>query len=345
MKLCLRCNNYFGDEVSTCPRDKVALEPVGKDPLIGALINNKYAVETVVGKGASGIVYRATRLLMGGAVAVKVVHSYLGADPKSMEKFSREVRALEQLRHPNIVNLWESGITDDGQPYLVMDYLQGTPLSTLITTDVPLAPSRMLEITRQVCNGLQEAHSQGFVHRDIKPENIVLDSTSEQDFVKVCDFGIAYTVFENGMNTMARPTTVAGSPAYMSPEQCRGLPLNHRTDIYSLALVVFEMVTGKRPFEATTSKEFMVKTVNEKMPLMSTVRPDLGIPEPVDLVVAKALQKNPKDRHASAVDFAKDLQLACQATGFTLVKGNDQKNDGRLQNQSQRVNERTRGPQ
>jgi serine/threonine protein kinase len=140
MKLCLRCNNYFGDEVSTCPRDKVALEPVGKDPLIGALINNKYAVETVVGKGASGIVYRATRLLMGGGVAVKVVHSYLGADPKSMEKFSREVRALEQLRHPNIVNLWESGITDDGQPYLVMDYLQGTPLSSLITAENTAGP-------------------------------------------------------------------------------------------------------------------------------------------------------------------------------------------------------------
>jgi serine/threonine protein kinase len=345
MKLCLRCNNYFGDEVAACPRDKVALEPVGKDPLIGALINNKYAVETVVGKGASGIVYRATRLLRGGAVAVKVVHSYLGADPKSMEKFSREVRALEQLRHPNIVNLWESGVTDDGQPFLVMDYLQGTPLSTLIGGDQIIAPSRVVEITRQVCNGLQEAHSQGFVHRDIKPENIVLDSTSDQDFVKVCDFGIAYTVYENGMNTMSRPTTVAGSPAYMSPEQCRGLPLDHRTDIYSLALVVFEMLTARRPFEAKTSKEFMVKTVNDKMPLMSIVRPDLGIPEPVDLVIAKALQKNPKDRHASAVDFAKELTLACHAAGFSSIKVSKQNNDERLQNQSQRVNERTRGPQ
>ena len=185
MKLCLRCNTYYGDEVMTCPRDKVALEPVGKDPLIGALINNKYAVETVLGKGASGIVYKATRLLVGSVVAIKVVHSYLGSDAKNMEKFSREVSALENLRHPNIVSLWESGVTDDGQPYLVMDYIRGTPLSALIEKEGILPPGRVMDIIRQVCAGLQEAHSQGFVHRDIKPENIVLDSTSDQDFVKL----------------------------------------------------------------------------------------------------------------------------------------------------------------
>jgi serine/threonine protein kinase len=343
MKLCLRCNTYYGDEVMSCPRDKVMLEPVGKDPLIGALINNKYAVETVLGKGASGIVYKATRLLVGSAVAVKVVHSYLGSDAKNMEKFSREVSALEKLRHPNIVSLWESGVTDDGQPYLVMDYIRGTPLSALIAKEGVLPPGRVMEITKQVCAGLQEAHSQGFVHRDIKPENIVLDSTSDQDFVKLCDFGIAYTVYENSLNKVSRPTTVAGSPAYMSPEQCRGLPLDPKTDIYSLGLVVFEMLTGKRPFEAKSSKEFMVKTVNEKVPLMSTIAPDLGIPEPVDLVVARALQKNPKDRHNSAVDFAKELAIACQGSGFTSVKPVKQKDDGRLQNPPGWVSERSRG--
>lgn len=344
MKLCLRCNNYFSDDKQTCPNDGLALEVVGKDPLIGALINNRYAVESVVGKGASGIVYKATRLRMGSSVAIKVVHSYLGADPKSLEKFTREVSALENLRHPNIVSLWESGVTDDGQPYLVMDYLEGTALSSLLANQPRgLHPSRVLDITKQVCGALKEAHSQGFVHRDIKPENIVLDNTSSLDFVKICDFGIAYTAFENRLNTMSRPTTVAGSPAYMSPEQCRGLPLDHRTDVYSMGLVVFEMFTGKKPFVATTSKEYMVKTVNEKLPKMAELRPDLNIPEMVEHIVSKALMKNPRERFDNIVDFSNNLTAACEASGFATVKGLNQNDDDRLQNPSTRVSERLRG--
>lgn len=342
MKLCLRCNNYFGDELTVCPGDNYPLEFVGKDPLVGALIKNRYAVDCVVGKGASGIVYKATRLLMGGVVAVKVLHSYEGADSKSLEKFNREVTALEHLRHPNIVSFFESGITDDGQPYLVMDFLEGTPLTALIAKG-PLDPSRVLHITLQACSALQVAHNQGFVHRDMKPDNIVLDRSSSLDFVKVCDFGISYTIFENRMNTMARPTTVAGSPAYMSPEQCRGLPLDHRTDLYSMALVVYEMFTGRKPFKANSNKEFMVKTVNEKLPMMRAVRPDLEIPEPVDLVVARALQKNPNDRHTSMTLFAEELTKACEGSGFGSRQGFKQSKDDRLENPSSRVSERLRG--
>jgi Serine/threonine protein kinase len=342
MKLCLRCNNYFGDEHNVCPTDRSTLEYVGKEPLIGALINNRYAVDCVAGKGASGIVYKATRLMMGGFVAVKVLHTYQGADSKSLEKFSREIVALERLRHPNIVSFYDSGITDDGQPFLVMDFLEGTALTAIIQKGA-LEPSRVLNITLEICKALQYAHDQGFVHRDMKPDNIVLDTATGEDVVKLLDFGISYTIFENRMNTIARPTTVAGSPAYMSPEQCRGLPLDHRTDIYSLALVVYEMFTGRKPFKANSNKEFMVKTVNEKVPLMSTLRPDLGIPEPVDLVIARALQKNPKDRHSSINVFASELVKSCEGSGFAFTKGYDKNNDGRLENPPNRVSERMRG--
>lgn len=341
MKLCLRCNNYFDDENTVCPNDRAPLEYVGKEPLIGALINNRYAVDCVAGKGASGIVYKATRLMMGGFVAVKVLHTYQGADSKSLEKFSREITALERLRHPNIVSFFDSGITDDGQPFLVMDFLEGTPLTTIIQKG-PINPGRVLNITLEICKALQFAHDQGFVHRDMKPDNIVLDHSSGRDMVKLLDFGISYTIFENRMNAISRPTTVAGSPAYMSPEQCRGLPLDHRTDIYSLALVVFEMFTGRKPFRANSNKEFMVKTVNEKVPLMATVRPDLGIPEPVDLVIARALQKNPKDRHSSINLFASELTKSCEGSGFAFTSVNEQDPD-RLQNQPNRVSERMRG--
>lgn len=342
MKLCLRCNNYFDDENNVCPQDRAALEYVGREPLIGALINNRYAVDCVAGKGASGIVYKATRLMMGGFVAVKVLHTYQGADSKSLEKFSREITALEQLRHPNIVSFFDSGITDDGQPFLVMDFLEGTALTTIIQQG-PLKPSSVLNITLEICKALQFAHDQGFVHRDMKPDNIVLDRAGGQDVVKLLDFGISYTIFENRMNTIARPTTVAGSPAYMSPEQCRGLPLDHRTDIYSLALVVYEMFTGRKPFKANSNKEFMVKTVNEKVPLMATVRPDLGIPEPVDLVIARALQKNPKDRHSSITVFASELTKSCEGSGFAFTKETAEERDDRLQNPGNRVSERLRG--
>ncbi|MBK7748669.1 MAG: serine/threonine protein kinase [Candidatus Obscuribacter sp.] len=338
----MRCNTYFGDDQNVCPQDKSALEYVGKEPLIGALIHNRYAVDCVAGKGATGIVYKATRLMMGGFVAVKVLHTYQGADSKSLEKFSREITALERLRHPNIVSFFDSGITDDGQPFLVMDFLEGTALTAFIQKG-PIPPSIALHITLEICKALQFAHDQGFVHRDMKPDNIVLDRASGEDIVKLLDFGISYTIFENRMNTMARPTTVAGSPAYMSPEQCRGLPLDHRTDIYSLALVVYEMFTGRKPFKANSNKEFMVKTVNEKVPLMSTVRPDLGIPEPVDLVIARALQKNPNDRHSSINVFASELIKSCEGSGFAFTKGSQQSEDDRLQNPSSRVNERMRG--
>jgi serine/threonine-protein kinase len=340
MKLCLRCNKYFDDKFALCPQDKVGLEYVGKDPLVGALINHRYAVDSVIGKGASGIVYKASRLIMGGKVAVKVLHSCSAMEPASLDKFNREVRALEKLRHPNIVNLWESGVTDDNQPYLVMDYIEGVSLSDVISQTGHLEPGRIVDITRQVCHGLTEAHNQGFVHRDIKPENIVLDRSSSQDFVKLCDFGISYSAFENNLPKSGQPSTVAGSPAYMSPEQCRGIRLTPKSDIYSLALVVFEMFTGRRPVTANSSKEYMLKTVKEKLPLMNEIAPQLGIPEPVDLVVAKALQKNPQDRQESAQHFADDLAKACYGSGFPSIKGSKQNPSNGLENIERRVSER-----
>ncbi len=194
MKLCLRCNQYFQDVESVCPADSSPLEPVGDHPLIGSLINDRYVVDSVIGKGSSGIVYKATRLLMQREVAVKVLHSYLGEESGALDRFLREARAAGRLRHPHIINVWESGITDDGQPYFVMDYLEGPTIAQLLREKTFLHPSRALPIIRQICEALAEAHRQNIVHRDIKPENIVIDETDYaqgSDYVKVLDFGIA----------------------------------------------------------------------------------------------------------------------------------------------------------
>jgi len=319
MKLCLRCNQYFEDQEELCPNDKAKLEPVGKDPLIGALINNRYVVESVIGKGSSGIVYKATRLMMGGDIAVKVIHSYLGVDGNSLERLLRELKAAEKLRHPHIITVWESGITDDGQPYLVMDYLEGITLSALLKQKGALTVKRVLSITKQVVDALIHAHDQHLIHRDMKPENVVLEENESQgDYVKVLDFGIAETPAETAASK-ARPgktKTVAGSPAYMSPEQCQGFELDFRSDLYSVAVICFEMLTGRRPFVAPDLMKLMYKTVTEPAPRMGEIRKDIIFPDALEAVIAKALSKNPEDRQDSLRQFWSELEAAGKNASF-----------------------------
>lgn len=327
MKLCLRCNQYFDDDLQQCPTDQAPLEAVGKDPLIGALINDRYVVESVIGKGSSGIVYKATRLLMGREVAVKVIHSFLGADNASLDRFLREIRAAERLRHPHIITIWESGTTDDGQPYLVMDYLEGITLADLVKQKGALHPSRVMHITRQVCDAIGEAHKQGLIHRDLKPENVILQETDmpisgdTADFVKVLDFGIADTPQESASRTQfAKPKTVAGSPAYMSPEQCQGFALDHRSDIYSLGVIVYEMFCGVRPFDADDLMGLMYMTVSAPPPKMGELRPDMKFSDRVESVLQRALAKSPEQRYESTKDFWKELEEASQGGEIKLAK-------------------------
>ncbi|MBX9668228.1 MAG: protein kinase [Candidatus Obscuribacterales bacterium] len=318
MKLCLRCNQYFNDTLEVCPKDQATLEPVGKDPLIGALIDERYVIETVLGKGSSGIVYKASRLMMGGEVAVKVIHSYLGADSASLDRLLRELKAAERLRHAHIITVWDSGTTDDGQPYLVMDYLEGITLSQLITQKGALPPKRVLNVMRQVVEAMAHAHENGLIHRDMKPENVVLEESEIRgDYAKVLDFGIADTPQESAARAkFNRPKTVAGSPAYMSPEQCQGFELDYRSDLYSLGVITFEMFTGRRPFLAHDLMKLMYMTVTEPPPKMGQVRKDLQFPDAVEAVVARALGKLPDDRQPTVREFWRELETACQGLEF-----------------------------
>jgi serine/threonine protein kinase len=319
MKLCLRCNQYFEDVVEQCPADNSALEAVGDNPLIGALINDRYVVDTVIGKGSSGIVYKATRLLMQREVAVKVLHSYLGAESGSLDRFLREARAASQLKHPHIINIWESGVTDDGQPYFVMDYLEGSTLAELVKDKGALPLQRTLPIVRQICEALGEAHRQSIVHRDVKPENIVLqesDYANQEDFVKVLDFGIADQAAAGDQPGSPRQRTAAGSPAYMSPEQCQGFPLDLRSDIYSLAIVVYELLTGARPFEAEDIMTLFRMHVKSPPPSLSQIRPDLKFPVKLEMAINKALSKDPAQRQQDVMAFCKDVEVAVE--GFLL---------------------------
>ena len=281
------------------------------------MINDRYVVDSVIGKGSSGTVYKATRLMMGGTVAVKVIDSYLGADRASLDRLIRELKAAEKLRHQHIITVWESGITDEGQPYLVMDYVEGITLGDLIKREGALSPDRVLSIFKQICDALAHAHEKGLIHRDMKPENVVLESTQRRDYAKVLDFGIADTPQDSAQRAkFQKPQTVAGSPAYMSPEQCQGFELDFRSDLYSMAVMLFEMFTGRRPFVAPDLTKLMYKTVTEQPPLLRTINPEVEFPEELEKVVAKALSKNPDDRQATVKQLWQELETACNDSDF-----------------------------
>lgn len=302
MKLCLNCHKQFADEVELCPHEGSFLVPLPNDPLIGALIDERYRVEGLIAKGAVGSVYKAKQELLGRQVALKVLHGYLGADPESLVRFHREAKAISRLEHPNLLTLYDFGMTADGQPYFVMDLLNGTTLAKVLSTEGRLEAKRAFAIVKQVLEALSEAHKKGIVHRDIKPPNIVLiEKEDTKDFVKLVDFSIA-KMADNSTSDPVQLTVdgiICGSPAYMSPEQCRGGDVDGRSDIYSIGIVLFEALTGKRPFSAKDLVSLMYLHVNDVPPKLSDVEPDLQFPAVLEDMISSTLAKDPAGRPQS----------------------------------------------
>lgn len=282
-----------------CPHEGSYLVSLPSDPLIGALIDERYRVESLIAKGAVGSVYKGKQELLGRHVALKVLHQYLGADPESLVRFHREAKALSRLEHPNLLTIYDFGMTNANQPYFVMDLLDGQTLANEINTNGPLGLKRSLLITKQISEALAQAHKKGIVHRDIKPPNIVLiEKDSGKDFVKLVDFSIA-KISETTTEDAVQLTVdgiICGSPAYMSPEQCRGGDVDGRSDIYSIGIVLFEMLTGKRPFSAKDLVSLMYLHVNDEPPKLREVEPALHFPEELETAMTSILQKDPLKR-------------------------------------------------
>jgi tRNA A-37 threonylcarbamoyl transferase component Bud32 len=307
MKLCLVCNFQFSDEQEFCPKDLSKLVPVGKDPLIGMLIHDRYRIESLVAKGSMGVIYKATQESIGRTVAVKVMHGYLVNDDESMKRYQKEAKAASRLNHPNITTVYDFGVLASGQPYIVMDLLTGKSLADVLQQRGQLTFGQTSMAFNQVCQALQEAHAHGIVHRDIKPENIVIDELPDgrNIHVKVVDFGIA-TFAAGDDDTIGKITktgTVCGSPFYMSPEQCDGLKVDQRSDLYSLGVVLFECLTGKVPFESKDIYQVLSMHVKDPPPRLAKARPDIEFSPAVELVVARALAKDPAARFQNAREF------------------------------------------
>jgi serine/threonine-protein kinase len=284
-----------------------------QDPNIGRdILGGQFQILQKIGSGGMGSVYKAAQPAMNRMVAVKILHPKLANRKDLVSRFRREARAMSHLTHPNTVKVLLYGELEDGSLYIVMEYLEGKNLNQVVRKEGPMPTERAIPILIQVCGALQEAHSQGIIHRDLKPENIFLSTNGGlRDFPKVLDFGLAKVTereLRPGSVMLTQEGMVFGTPEFMSPEQAQGKPLDARSDIYSLAVILYEMLTGKLPFDARTPMEYIQHHVT-KPPIALEMRVQgKTFPPGLGAVLAKALAKRPEDRWANAAEFADALK-------------------------------------
>lgn len=301
----------------------------GPESLVGRTLDGRYQIDAHIGQGGMGAVYRGTHVLMGRKVALKLLRPERAEDENAIKRFVREAKSTFRFDHPNCVRVNDFGITEeDHLLYLVMEYLDGRTVGEELHYDGPISTSRVIHIGAQVSAALDHAHSLALVHRDLKPDNIMLIKRgTDSDFVKVLDFGLA-KLFEGpegfrttmmSMSPLTQDGIVFGTPEYMSPEQAMGKPLDPRTDIYSLGVVMYEMLTGLVPFQAASFMGMLTKHVKERAVPPDERRPELGIRPELSQLVMRCLEKKPADRPQSAADLADEIDALQR--GFSLITG------------------------
>jgi serine/threonine-protein kinase len=289
------------------------------DPFVGRTLDEKYSVEERLGAGGMGAVYRARHLSMDRPVAIKVLHQRLVEDEAARIRFQIEARAAVLLRHANAVSVTDFGQTSEGCVYIVMELLEGRTLREILGREAPIETARAISLMLQTCDAVAAAHEAGIIHRDLKPSNILVTNSADQPVVvKVLDFGIAKlaanTFDDEDAGTLVQTTSVIGTPRYMSPDQHNGSELTTAADVYSLGVILYEMLTGMAPFTGTTPAEIAQKHANEPPQLPRRIV--ASIPEDVEQVVLHALEKRPEDRPADAAEFRRELLETAERLGL-----------------------------
>jgi serine/threonine-protein kinase len=299
--VCPDCGNSFAQQ-GFCTEHGTALYDPGDDLLPGQLVGS-HRVARLVGRGGMGEVYLAVQPEIGSRVAIKILAPQCALNPQLVERFFAEARAVNVIRHENIVNMIDLAYLPDGRPYIVMEFLDGAPLSDLIARKGPLPLGSAVMLVQEVLDVLGSVHARGITHRDLKPDNVFVTAAGR---VKVLDFGIAKLAPELQARDIATRTgALLGTPHYMSPEQARTRPADHRSDLYSTGVILYEALTGRRPFEADALYELLRQHIEQPPPSLRPLRPDL--PPALEQVVLRALQKDPALRFQSAADFARAL--------------------------------------
>ena len=357
MRRCPSCAETFGDDLDVCPADGTALEPVeadapeedddlassgallttlhagdtgpvtgpapkakpepadGEELAPGTLLGGVYEVVRKVGQGGMGAVYEVEHKRMQKRYAAKVLRRDVSANKEYVQRLEREAVAATRIEHPNIVRVVNLDETDDGQVFLIMEYLEGEDLSHLLG-EGRLAPAAALTIGIQVATALHKVHERGIVHRDLKPENIFLAQEDEETVVKLLDFGISKLDTAEGEVRLTKTGCVMGTPLYMSPEHAKGeASLDRRADVYSLGVILYESLVGRPPFEGTQTIEVMLKHVSETPEAPSRVTTSL--PEPLDELVLKSLEKEPAARYQTLAEFAAAMAETGERIGIS----------------------------
>jgi tRNA A-37 threonylcarbamoyl transferase component Bud32 len=311
--VCKACGDPLDPGAAFCPRCGAARGSAGPpaDPMIGRVVIGQYVIRERLGEGGMGAVYLADQPSVGRQAVVKVMHPSLSRDPLVAPRFEVEARAASQLNHPHIITIYNYGaMEDDGTLFLAMERVDGPSLEEVLEQGGPVPPQRAVNIALQICDALAEAHRHGVVHRDLKPSNIMLARVGRHDdFVKVLDFGIAKI---EGVK-MTRTGSVIGTPQYMSPEQLRGSSVDGRSDLYSLGIILYQMVAGQLPFTAETAAGYMHKHLSEDPVAPTRKNPTIRIPSSLDAVILQALAKEPTERFGDADAMGRGLEACREA--------------------------------
>jgi serine/threonine-protein kinase len=289
--------------------------PRRSDPLvtIGRTFLGRYEVQRLLGEGGMGRVYLARQSDLGRMVVVKVMHDHIAADEKFRERFHRETKLMARFHHPYAVTLYDASLNDPDGPCIVMEYVKGGNLETLLEKVKKMTAPRVGRIIGQLCDVLQAAHDEGIIHRDLKPANLmVVDPDTPKERIKVMDFGLAKLIDE-GSSRKVTDTSVdfaVGTPSYIAPEQVRGEAMDHRGDLYSVGVIAYELLSGRVPFQGTSGMDVLLAHATEDPPTFASLGLGSWIPAPVEAVIRKCLAKDPADRQQSAREFAAEFEKA-----------------------------------
>ena len=327
MKVCPACRVDYGGGEVFCPVDatrlvttsQMSISPLNPDdPLVGVVLAGRYLVKRRIGEGGMGLVYEGLHRDIDKQVAIKVLRDDLSRRPEVVARFRQEAKSASRIGHENIVDISDFGETTRGASYFVMEFLEGEDLANVLGREVTVDAERVCRIVLQCCRALSATHAKGIVHRDIKPENIFLiKRDGVDDFVKIVDFGIAKMSDIETDGAPGRKLTktgmIFGTPEYMSPEQAAGKDLDHRVDVYALGIILYECLAGRVPFEGDTFMGVLTQHLFAELPPINEMNPNAKVSPELEMVIRKALAKDPADRYQDTEELAE--AIACALDG------------------------------